>query len=236
MTPPRHILIVEDDPDIAALLADLLGREGIETDRAFDRHGAMSALERRIPDLILLDILLPGEDGLRLLGRIRDRVDVPVIMLTALGQLPDRVRGLRAGADDYLAKPFGAAELLARIEAVLRRASRPDPAAPRRWRFDGWEMDGHARTLRTPQGAEVDLTSAEFAVLCALCERAGHALTRDQLVALTQGRAVEPDDRSVDTLVSRLRAKVAAAGGSRAIVRTLRGRGYVFTPAPEEVP
>lgn len=230
-----HILIVEDDPEIANLVADLLDRAGYGTDRARDRHEAMAALDNRLPDLVLLDIMLPGEDGLRLLTRIRARAEVPVIMLTALGEMEHRVRGLRAGADDYLPKPFGAAELLARIEAVLRRAAKPVKDAPRSWRFDGWHVDGRVRVLHAPDGTDTNLTSAEFDILAELCESAGVPMARDILVARVQGRAVEPYDRSIDTLVSRLRAKVEAAGGPRDIIRTVRGRGYVFTRVAEEV-
>lgn len=195
----------------------------------------MAAFDCRLPDLVLLDIMLPGEDGLRLLSRIRARAPVPVIMLTALGELEHRVRGLRAGADDYVPKPFGASELLARIEAVLRRSAAPTAEAPRSWCFEGWHIDGPARVLRTPDGADARLTSAEFDTLVVLCASAGVPVSRDTLVARTQNRAVEPYDRSVDTLISRLRAKVEAAGGPRDVVRTVRGRGYVFTPVPEEI-
>jgi two-component system OmpR family response regulator len=187
-------------------------------------------------DLIVLDINLPGEDGLAICRRLRATASIPIIMLTAKGEEIDRIVGLEMGADDYLPKPFNPRELLARIKAVLRRRS-VDPAGSQpqlqSLRFAGWRLDVTARQLVSPEGAKVAVTGAEFDLLHALCRHSGRVLSRDQLVELTQGRMAGPFERSVDVLVSRLRQKMERDPRTPALIKTIRSGGYLFT-APVE--
>jgi two-component system OmpR family response regulator len=187
-------------------------------------------------DLIVLDIMLPGEDGLSICRRLRTTSSTPIIMLTAAGDPVARVVGLEMGADDYIAKPFDPHELLARIRAVLRRASAlPEgPEAPARTlRFADWRIDSAARDLRNPEGARVILTSAEFDLLLAFCRHARRTLTRDQLLDLSQGRGTVAVNRSVDILVSRIRRKIERDPRDPTFIKTVRAGGYVFTPQVE---
>jgi two-component system OmpR family response regulator len=237
MSKQPHILVVEDDRDISALVARYLRTNdcrvslavnGRELDRLFD--------DSQI-DLIVLDLMLPGEDGLSLCKRLRSRSQVPIIMLTAKGDEVDRILGLEMGADDYLAKPFNPRELLARIRAVLRRSSATaaDPAAmgARALTFLGWQLDRILREVRNPQGARVTLTDAEFGLLQAFCDRPQRVLSRDQLLELTQGRTAAAFERSIDILVSRLRRKIESDPHDPNIIKTVRSGGYLFTPAVE---
>jgi len=186
-------------------------------------------------DLILLDLMLPGEDGLALCRALRVESDTPIIMLTAKGEEVDRVIGLEMGADDYLAKPFGSRELIARIKAVLRR-SRAEPAAerrhkPKRFRFDRWVLNTEARELLRDDGVTVPLSTGEYDLLLALVERPQRVLSRDQLLDLARGRSTGALDRSIDTQVSRLRKKIERDPGDPKIVQTVWGGGYVFAAA-----
>jgi two-component system OmpR family response regulator len=184
-------------------------------------------------DLIILDIMMPGEDGLSICRRLRANGTIPIIMLTARGSEFDRVLGLEMGADDYLPKPFGTRELLARVRAVLRRAAMPAPGSPagarRTFEFAGWRLDVSRRELRSPANALVDLRAAEFDVLLALVERPQRVLTRDQLLDLARGRATTAFDRTVDLYVSRLRHRLEADPKDPALIKTVRSEGYIFT-------
>ncbi len=234
MTEKPHILIVEDDRDIGQLVARYLGANGCRVSLARDGREMDRALAAGRMDLVVLDVMLPGEDGLSICRRLRAQGGMPVIIASARGEEVDRVIGLEVGADDYIAKPYGARELLARIRAVLRRAGdvpmRVPPAVVHRFR--GWRLDGAARTLTSPAGVQVTLTPAEFDLLTAFCQRPGLVLSRDQLLDVTRGRHAGPFDRSVDILVSRLRRKLGEEDGAP-MIRTIRSGGYAFTPEIE---
>jgi two-component system, OmpR family, response regulator len=228
----KSILFVEDDRDIRTLLADFLVREGFAVEVAEEGVGVDRALARMKPDLVILDIMLPGEDGLSICRRLRTRSAVPVIMLTARNDDIDRIVGLELGADDYLGKPFNPRELLARIRAVLRRTDRlgSAPQARRRRTFAGFLVDLDARSIDTKGGMRVSLTSAEFDLLACFIERPRRVLTRDQLLDWTRGRSADPFDRTIDVTVSRLRKKLEAADPAAAtLVTTVRNGGYLLS-------
>ncbi|GGF75054.1 DNA-binding response regulator [Azorhizobium oxalatiphilum] len=235
--PEKLILIVEDDAEIRSLLADFLGREGYATRLAEDGRSMDAILAEALPHLVILDIMLPGEDGLSICRRLRARGDLPILMLTAKGDDIDRIVGLEVGADDYLAKPFNPRELLARIRAVLRRsgaaASVVDDGPPRRqFAFAGLVADLDARSLATIAGAEVGLTSAEFDLLACFIQRPRRVLSRDQLLDWTRGREADPFDRTIDVSISRLRRKLAAVSPDAAqLIKTVRNGGYLFSAA-----
>ena len=228
--PERTIMIVEDDREIRSLLADFLGREGYTTVCAEDGIAMDRALAQTRPDLVVLDIMLPGEDGLSICRRLRAKGGLPILMLTAKGEDIDRIVGLEIGADDYLPKPFNPRELLARIRAMLRRAEGPAPAqAPRRLGFGALVADLDARSLTDAEAAVVELTSAEFELLACFLERPKRVLSRDQLLDWTRGRSAEPYDRTIDVSISRLRRKLAAADPQAALsIKTVRNGGYLF--------
>ncbi len=228
-----HILIVDDDREIRSLVAQFLKKHGYRVTPAADGREMMHLMEKGRFDLIVLDLMLPGEDGLSLCRRVRAESSLPIIMLTAMGEEMDRIIGLEMGADDYLPKPFNPRELLARIKAVLRRAAdrgataaSTDVAARV---FDGWRLDTVKRELRAPDGALVPLTAGEFELLSAMVERAGQVLSRDQLLDLTRGRDAAPFDRSVDVLISRLRRKIESDPKEPSIIKTVRGGGYILS-------
>jgi len=226
-----HLLIVDDDREIRDLLGRFLKGHGFRVTAAADGRAMFEALSGGRFDLVVLDLMLPGEDGLSLCRRLRSESELPVIMLTAMGEATDRIVGLEVGADDYLAKPFNPRELLARVRAVLRRAgapSRPGEAPGDAITFDGWRLDLSRRELRRPDGALVPLTAGEFDLLVVLAERPGRVLSREQLLDLTRGREAQPFDRSVDVQLSRLRRKIEADPKEPAIIKTVRGGGYVF--------
>jgi two-component system, OmpR family, response regulator len=227
----RTIMIVEDDREIRALLADLLTREGyapvcVENGAAMDR-----ALMQACPDLIVLDIMLPGEDGLSICQRLRSKSRTPILMLTAKADDVDRIIGLELGADDYLPKPFNPRELLARIKAVLRRVDGPlQMPPPRRIAFGRLVADLDGRSLTNDQNRVVELTAAEFDLLACFLERPKRVLSRDQLLDWTRGRTADPFDRVIDVAVSRLRRKLVAADPKAAFsIRTVRNGGYLFS-------
>jgi two-component system, OmpR family, response regulator len=227
----RTIMIVEDDREIRALLADLLTREGyapvcVENGAAMDR-----ALMQACPDLIVLDIMLPGEDGLSICQRLRGKSRTPILMLTAKADDVDRIIGLELGADDYLPKPFNPRELLARIKAVLRRVDGPlQMPPPRRIAFGRLVADLDGRSLTNDQDRVVELTAAEFDLLACFLERPKRVLSRDQLLDWTRGRTADPFDRVIDVSVSRLRRKLVAADPKAAFsIRTVRNGGYLFS-------
>jgi two-component system, OmpR family, response regulator len=230
----QHILFVEDDPEIRTLVADFLKENGYRVSvaregREMDRILAVSRI-----DALILDIMLPREDGLSLCRRVRASSTLPIIMLTARGSETERIVGLEMGADDYLPKPFSTHELLARLRALLRRAQAV-ARGPRESRgsmltFAGWKLDLDARRLHRADGTRVTLTSGEYELLVAFCEHPNRVLTREQLLDLTRGRAAVPFDRSIDIQVSRLRRKIESDPRDPALVQTVRAGGYIFTP------
>ncbi|MGE8304799.1 MULTISPECIES: response regulator [Pseudomonas] len=229
-----HLLIVDDDVEVLDLLQKFLRQHGYEVDVASDGQGLWQALERRVPDLVILDVMLPGDSGLVLCQRLQAEYKVAVIMLTAMGELSDRVVGLELGADDYLTKPFAARELLARVRAVLRRAGEspgsPAPASSRAvLEFSGWQLDVLRRELRSPEGVMIPLSNGEFELLLVFAEHPRRVLSRQQLLDLARGEAHEAYDRSIDVQVSRLRRKLESDGDSEPLIRTLRNVGYLFT-------
>jgi two-component system OmpR family response regulator len=228
-----HILIVDDDREIRSLVAQFLKKHGYRVTPAADGREMMHLMEKGRFDLIVLDLMLPGEDGLSLCRRVRAESSMPIIMLTAMGEEMDRIIGLEMGADDYLPKPFNPRELLARIKAVLRRVAERGAAVASSdvavLVFDGWRLDTVKRELRAPDGALVPLTAGEFELLSAMVERAGQVLSRDQLLDLTRGRDAAPFDRSVDVLISRLRRKIESDPKEPSIIKTVRGGGYILS-------
>lgn len=230
--PTPHILVVEDDREISALVARYLRANECRVSVAGDGREMDRVLADARVDLIVLDLMLPGEDGLSLCRRLRAASQVPILMLTAKSEEIDRIVGLEIGADDYLGKPFNPRELLARIRAILRRkgAELQDGDGARRFHFSGWTLDVGLRQVLSPEGARIAVTGAEFDLLHALCLRPGRVLSRDQLLDLTQGRAAGPFERSIDVLVSRLRQKLERDPRNPEIIRTIRSGGYLFAP------
>jgi two-component system OmpR family response regulator len=234
MEPPSpHLLIVDDDAEIRLLLSNFLQKNGYRVTVAGEGRAMRRVLAESRIDLVLLDLMLPGEDGLSLCRELRARTDIPVIMITARGEETDRIVGLEIGADDYLPKPFSPRELLAHVRAVLRRAGgsqrRQEDDGSQRLSFAGWALDLETRQLTDPAGRDVALTAGEFDLLKVLAERPGRVLNRDQLLDLTKGRAATLFDRSIDAQVSRLRRKIEADPANPVIIKTVRSGGYVFT-------
>jgi two-component system, OmpR family, response regulator len=236
MAEQPHLLIVDDDPEIRDLLARYLRKHGFRVDLAADGRAMARQLEDGRFDLVVLDLMLPGEDGLSLCRRLRATSSLPVIMLTAMGEETDRIVGLEMGADDYLAKPFNPRELLARIKAVLRRA-RGGPAVAVEpdgvLTFAGWRLEVARRELRDGAGVLVPLTSGEFDLLLAFALRPQRVLNRDQLLDLTRGRSAQAFDRSIDVQLSRLRRKIEADPRDPQLIKTVRGGGYMLSAAVE---
>lgn len=231
-----QILIVEDDSEISSLVARYLSQNGMRGTVARDGREMDRALREGGFDLIVLDLNLPGEDGLSICRRLRQGTSIPIIMLTARSEDIDRIIGLEMGADDYLGKPFNPRELLARIRAVMRRqqGTQADPdTAPGAFSFNGWILDASKRELSNPDDVRVAVTGAEFDLLRAFCERPGRVLSRDILLDLTQGRSATPFERSIDILISRLRQKIERDPREPEMIKTIRSGGYLFTPAVE---
>jgi two-component system OmpR family response regulator len=232
-----RILVVEDDRDIAHMLVELL------TEADFIASVAPSCVEmdarlgRASVDLIILDAMLPGEDGFSICRRLRSSGTIPIIMLTALNEDVDRIIGLELGADDYITKPFNSRELLARIKSLLRRASYGnrvvEPSAS--MTFAGWKIDPLRRQLHDPDGVEISMTTAEFDILLAFCANPGRVLTREELLSLTHAGAAGPVQRSIDVHVSRVRQKVEPNVKEPSLIKTVRLGGYLFTPIVEQV-
>ena len=230
-----HILIVDDHREIRDLVSRALTKEGFRVSVAADGRAMRKLLGDSRIDLILLDLMLPGEDGLSLCRSLRAESGIPIIMLTAKGDEVDRVIGLEMGADDYLPKPFGSRELVARIRAVLRRSQEASPPAtsserPKQYHFDRWRLDVGARELLRDDGVTLPLSTGEYDLLIVLVERPQRVLSRDQLLDLARGRAASALDRSIDTQVSRLRRKLEQDPGDPKIIKTVWGGGYIFTP------
>jgi two-component system, OmpR family, response regulator len=235
MAQRTRVLIVEDDPDVRNSTAEYLASHDFEVDVADCGDAMRAALEKAVPQLVLLDLKLPGEDGLSLARSLRERHDVAIIMVTAADGVVDRVVGLEVGADDYVSKPFDLRELLARVKSVLRRARR-DPLAgqpPGRGtvRLGRCALDLAAHRLLDADGAEIPLTSMEFDLLRVFVEHPNQVLSRDQLLNLTRNRDWEPFDRSIDIRIARLRRKLEADPDKPQLIKTVRGAGYCYVPA-----
>ena len=232
MTP--HILVVDDDAQTRQLIADYLGTQEYRVSPAADGREMTRLLAESAVDLIVLDLKLPGEDGLSLARKLRAESDIPIIMLTGQSDPIDRVVGLELGADDYLTKPFNPRELLARIKAVLRRvkAREPDPPTEgkiKAYRFAGWELNISARRLVDPQGKAVTLTNAEFNLLVAFLQAPQRVLSRDRLLELSRVHSDEVFDRSIDSVILRLRRKLEANPREPQLIKTEWGAGYLFS-------
>jgi two-component system OmpR family response regulator len=227
-----HILVVDDDREIRDLLARFLERNRFRVTAVRDAREARRAWPSNHFQLVILDLMLPGEGGLELSRWMRSQSDVPIVMLTAMGEETDRIIGLELGADDYVPKPFNPRELLARMRAVLRRtADRTDRRAENQtgaWKFAGWTLEPARRRLLNPDNVEVPLTGGEYDLLVALVERANRVLTRDMLLDLLRGRQAGPFDRAIDVAISRLRRKLDDDGRQAQLIKTVRGGGYVL--------
>ena len=237
-----HILVVDDHRDIREPLAKYLEKNGLRVSVAEGGEAMRRILKTAAIDLVVLDIMMPGEDGLSLCRHLREATALPVILLTAMAEDTDRIVGLEVGADDYVTKPFNLRELLARIKAALRRTNATPPgerdAAPptRRLAFDRWIFDTDRRELIDEKGVSVPLSTAEFRLLTAFVKRPGIVLSREQLLDLTSGRAAEVFDRAVDNAVSRLRRKIEADPKAPALIKTVWGGGYTFAASVTEAP
>ncbi|MEO3473020.1 response regulator [Roseomonas sp. CAU 1739] len=236
MEPVPHILVVDDDREIRELLSRFLEKQGMRVTAARDARDARRVWPLGRYHLVVLDLMMPGEPGLDFARWLRSQSDVPVVILTAMGEETDRIVGLELGADDYVAKPFNPRELLARIRAVLRRSSADGPAKEppaKVIRFAGWTLEPGRRRLLNPDGAEVSLTGGEYELLLVLVERANRVLTRDMLMDLLRGRQAGPFDRAIDVAVSRLRRKLEDDGRNPNLIKTVRGGGYVLAATVE---
>jgi two-component system phosphate regulon response regulator OmpR len=259
MAETAAIIVCDDEPDLREAVAEYLARRGMDVRRAEDAASLRRLLAERPADLVVLDIAMPGEDGLSLARALRAESDIGIVMLTAAGDVVDRVVGLEVGADDYIAKPVDLRELLARLRAVLRRreatqmavgaipavaaapaapAPPPGPAAPapppgKRVRMGRTWLDLDARRLTGPDGTEIPLGPSEFALLRAFAERPGRVLSRETLLDLAHPRGDEHFDRSIDVRIARIRRKVEAVPERPAVIKTIRGAGYVFDPSAE---
>jgi two-component system OmpR family response regulator len=250
---PQHIAILDDEPDITQLLATYLAASGFRVTQLHNGAGLMELMASATPDLVLLDLGLPGEDGFAIARRLREHWACGLVIVTGRGDAVDKVVGLEIGADDYVTKPFDLRELLARVKAVLRRtqANLADsvPAAPspapaqrsapgdaakvqdnERFRFAGWLLDRRARRLLGPQGVEVPLTSGEFDLLSVFVRHPGRVLSRDFLLESTRGREAAPFDRTIDVQIGRLRRKLEVDSQDPQILKSVRGAGYVLVP------
>lgn len=226
----EHVLVVDDDPQLRELLARYLGEQGFRVSAVADAHAMDALLKHELPDLLILDLMLPGEDGLSIARRLRASYSFPIIMLSARGEEVDRIVGLEVGADDYLPKPFNPRELLARIRAVLRRPHLKQTTSSNSLiRFGAFELDLERHALKR-NGAELDLTAGEFALLRILVEHPNQVLSRDRLIDLLKGYDRSPFDRSIDIRVTRLRRKIEDDPGKPRYLRTVWGEGYMFIP------
>jgi len=231
-----HILVVDDDREIRQMVADYLRRNGLRASEAADGREMRAVLDTHAVDLIVMDVMMPGEDGLTLTRNLRagKHRAIPVVMLTAREDQTDRIIGLEMGADDYVTKPFAARELLARIKAVIRRTRMLPPnlqvtEAAQLLGFGRWRLDTTARHLLDPDGTVVALSGAEFRLLRVFLDHPNRVLSRDQLLNLTQGRDAELFDRSIDLLVSRLRQRLQDDAREQSYIKTVRSEGYVFS-------
>jgi DNA-binding response OmpR family regulator len=228
-----HILVIDDDADLRGLLVEYLEDNAMRVSGGACGQDLFDSMDREAIDLVLLDLKLPGEDGMQLARSLRERATVPIVLLTGRHEEADRVMGLELGADDYITKPFSPRELLARLRAVLRRyqvqATLPERDNARRaFRFAGWELNLRTRRLLSADGAAVDLSNGEFSLLSALCRAPERVLTRDQLLSMSRLHEAEVYDRSVDVQIRRLRVKIELDATVPALIKTERGAGYVL--------
>jgi len=226
-----HILVVDDDPDVRELVCEYLGKNDMRVSAACSGKDMFALFDKEAVDLVLLDLKLPGEDGMQLARALRERATVPIVVLTGRNEEADRVMGLELGADDYVTKPFSPRELLARVRAVLRRyqvqATLPERDNTRRaFRFSGWELNLRTRRLLAPDGSSVELSNGEFSLLSALCRAPQRVLTRDQLLSMSRLHEAEVYDRTVDVQIRRLRLKVEGDRSNPVLIVTERGAGY----------
>ena len=232
MESEKHtILVVDDEDDICLFLKDYLEAHGYDVFTANDGEGMRGVMKDEEVDLVILDLVMPGEDGLTLTRNLRENSNVAIIILTGKDEEVDRIVGLEMGADDYVAKPFSSRELLARVKTVLRRTSEATPAAVEAisaTRFAGWRLDKVGRTLTSPDESDIPLTTMEFNLLNAFTDNPNKVLDRDKLLDMVQHRNWEPYDRSVDVLVGRLRNKIETNPQKPELIKTVRGAGYVF--------
>ena len=240
-TPPSvHVLVVDDDPSVRQMIADYLGDNDMRVTSLASGREVGDVLARDVVDLVILDLKLPGEDGMHIARTLRSDSDIPIIMLTGRKDEADRIMGLELGADDYLTKPFSPRELLARIRALLRRARRHETIADglakvRAYRFAGWELNVRLRKLTSPRGEAVPVTNSEFNLLVAFLAAPQRVLTRERLLDLSRLHNDEVYDRAIDVQVGRLRRKIEGGDGDGKLIRTERGAGYVFTADVEAV-
>lgn len=239
-----RLLIVDDDAEIRELLAEVLLKFGFKVILAADGNEMFYQLDKYSIDLIVLDVMLPGEDGLSLCRRLRAHSSTPIIMLTASGEETDRVVGLECGADDYLAKPFSTRELVARIRAILRRSNESHSNKPRlqqaeegidQFEFSGWCLDTATRRLCSPDNIEISLSSGEFNLLLTFLKRPKRILSREQLLDFTRNRSAGPFDRSIDIQVSRIRQKIESDPKTPKIIKTVRGGGYMLNASVKRI-
>ncbi|HHG90747.1 MAG TPA: response regulator [Devosia sp.] len=236
-SPTGHLLVVDDDREIRALLKRFLTRQGFRVTTAADGTEIEQILANWSIDLLILDLMLPGKDGMAICRELRAKSTLPIVMLTVMGEETDRIKGFEGGADDYVAKPFNPHELLARIRAVLRRTQlSPQPVSAGDGRvliFGNWRLNLSLRRLQSKNGTLVDLSTSEFDLLAAFAERSQQVLSRDQLLDLTRGQVEMPFDRKIDMQVSRLRHKIEEDPKHPHLIKTVRGGGYVFTAKVE---
>jgi len=236
----ERILVVDDDPGIRDLVSQFLGNHHYAIDTAADGRGAFTKISVNQYDLVVLDLMLPGEDGLSICQRLRAQSQVPIIMLTALGEETDRIVGLEMGADDYLPKPFNPRELLARIKAILRRYKLAEreklvSGVTEVAVFNEWRLNFAKRELKTPNNVLLPLTTGEYELLLAFIDHPQRVLDRDQLMDITKGRTTSPFDRSIDVQLSRLRKKIETNPKNPEMIKTVRSGGYIFTPQVERI-
>lgn len=235
-----HVLVVDDDPAVCALLQDYFGANDLRVSTAADGAGMQAVFDRESIDLVLLDVRLPGENGIQLAARLRERARVPIILLTGRAEEADRVMGLEMGADDYVVKPFSPRELLARVRAQLRRArmqaTAPIGDDPRRaFRFAGWELNLRTRRLARGGGAPVELSNGQFSLLVAFCSAPQRVLSRDQLLGLSRLHSAEVYDRNIDVQILRLRRQIEVDPAQPQLIVTERGAGYRLDAEVETV-
>ena len=232
MSDAHHIAILDDEAEVRTMLEQALRGANFEVSSASTGRDLKTILEHQTIDLILLDLMLPGEDGLTICREIRAQSNVPIIMFTGMTHEADRIIGLEMGADDYMAKDTSTREIIARIKATLRRQGMVSAQTEDRKRvatFDGWKLDGVRRELHDPEDVLVDLTSGEFDLLAALIERPNRLMTRDLLLDITKGRQADVFDRSIDITISRLRQKIEEDPKNPQFIKTVRGKGYIFS-------
>jgi two-component system phosphate regulon response regulator OmpR len=241
MAESAHILVVDDEPEICSMLSDYLTHAGFRVSTAGEGGAMRQILEEEPVDLVILDINMPGEDGLSLARFLRANTRVGIVMLTAAGEVVDRIVGLEVGADDYIAKPVDLRELLARVRAVLRRlraamdeAAEDSTPPTRKVPFGTCQLDLAAHRLYEASGEEVPITSMEYDLLKAFAEHPNRVLSRDQLLDLAHNKDWEPFDRSIDIRIARLRRKIEADPAKPQVIKTVRGAGYIFVPTPEQ--